>query len=112
MVLVVVTEIHSEWRRCLLNRTSVLDMKLGFASNGSRKFFAQAPATSMDESWPSFALILLALICSVGSGDHMNLLIFGVMNIHCGNLLFFKSESNMVKFLILANRSRSILTES
>lgn len=68
-------------------------LKFLLFNSGSRKLRVHAPATVTVESCPS-------------------LVMFGVMNIHWGNWLFFRSSWNKVKFLICASLSGFCATES
>lgn len=73
----------------ILRWTSVLDVKFGFVRRGSRNPRAQAPAVVIEESWPSFAESMLE---GVGEWENRgSVLMFGVMNIHCGRVLASRS---------------------
>lgn len=96
--------------RVSLNKTRVFSMKFLLARRGSRKDFAQLPATVMDESWPSLAVKIVNLGLK-GIPDE-DILIFGVRNIHWGSMPVATSFWNMVKFLDLARRSTSDVMES
>ncbi len=92
----------------LLRRTKVFFMKFEFVSKGVRNDLAHCPATVTELSWPSFAVDISIISGKVAEDP----LMLGVMNIHCGSLLLFRSVSNIVKFLILARRSTLDVTES
>lgn len=74
-------------------------MKLGLLRRGVMNERAHFPATVTEESWPSLAskISINSLTRGLVKKD---LLMFGVINIHCGSLLAAKSLLNMVKFLI------------
>jgi len=100
--------VQAKWTEDLLRRTKVFCMKFELLNRGVRNDLAQFPAVVTEVSWPSSAIH----ISSRSEDFQEDLLMFGVMNIHCGSSLLFKSVSNIVKFLILASRSKLDVTES
>lgn len=98
----------------ILRRMSVLsELKLGFAMRGGRKLFKKVPAKVTLVSWPSFAVAYnweRNKICK--KKKTRDLLMLGVMKSHWGILLAARSCSNNVKFLMFAERSGLLATES
>jgi hypothetical protein len=62
-------------------------VKFALLNRGVRKDLAHFPAVVTEVSWPSFAADI-----SIGNGVlEDDLLMLGVMNIHCGSWLLFRS---------------------